>query len=368
MSNVIIGRVFAGPSGSKSNLVLTIGKGNNSYNPTFYDFSHNYVFSGSAGNVNNGTYQPRQSISNLLSKHMLDNLTDLISVVTRSISDNCLEQFDSVDYSTHNYVTNSNFVFNDVDLECITVHNTGYRRRSCLITPQHIAFARHTEDSEPGTVVTFAKKDGTIVQRTVVAKETQTGSQGVYYKQDLGVGLLDSPILDIEPAKVLGPGFFKLFGVYLNYNGVIVNGFPYSNYIGSEPVPIYLLPRTNKVILRHGRIATNTVIFNTDPNIYRFDALGVDEDSIPDDVVEYGDSGTAIFLIINGYPCYLGAVTFYTGTYTSLTDQNNWNQLQDIISSLSTHPSASEYTVSDYSEQLTSSYYSFGILSQSIYG
>lgn len=90
-------------------------------------------------------------------------------------------------------VQNPDMIFKDVDFSAISFCRgaNGYIYPVTLITPRHVLFAQHTGAGGP---VVFRNSSGGFQSRTILS---------TFSIEDLAIGLLSSPVTDIEPMRVL---------------------------------------------------------------------------------------------------------------------------------------------------------------------
>ena len=157
------------------------------------------------------------------------------SWVTGSLADECTDAVDSriagetpsvakplyttQDHDTPNYVRNPDCWAADLDLTCISPWNStgGATRAGTLVSPRHIVFAKHYMIGV-GATVRFVKMDGTVVDRTMTAREylgdaPQPWGDPIW--DDICVGVLDSDVpAGINFCKILPDTFSNHFSYY----------------------------------------------------------------------------------------------------------------------------------------------------------
>lgn len=105
--------------------------------------------------------------------------------------------FATQDHANSTYVRSTTCWAKDIDLTCASPWNSegGNLLAGTLISPRHIVFANHYQLSV-GTTIRFVAMNGTVVNRTMTAKQA--------VDDDIMVGLLDSDVpAGISFAKVL---------------------------------------------------------------------------------------------------------------------------------------------------------------------
>jgi len=218
--------------------------------------------------------------------------------------------FSVADYTTTNYVRNTNCWAYSYDLTCCSPWNS-YRENEVagtLISPQHLIFAGHFM---PPTNVIFRfvdRQNRTYERRLVAIKRHPDYSPYPTNYPDIAVGKLDSAITNgISFAKVLPES--------------------YTNYLSSGiRLPTLRLDKEEKALvgdlfsINHSVGGNHFTSFMTPLDATR---LSFYEGLIP------GDSGNPVFLLLSGQPILL---TIWTGggagTGTSLVAfTNDINQL-----------------------------------------
>ena len=109
--------------------------------------------------------------------------------------------FTTQNHTTPSYVRNQDCWAAGLDLTCISPWNStgGALRAGTLVSPRHIVFAKHYM-IDVGATVRFVKMDGTVVDRTMTAREYLgdylggNGNGPAFVRQDVCVGLLDSDV------------------------------------------------------------------------------------------------------------------------------------------------------------------------------
>lgn len=138
-----------------------------------------------------------------LSEHIASAVDYRIQGISSDVSH---EVFLLQDHSTPNYIWNTNFWAYDINRDAVSPWNSEsqHRRAGVLISPQHYILTKHYP-IHSGNIIRFVKRDGTIIERTII--RTQSTERSDNYKQklfpDINIGLLDAPIFDIEPIKIL---------------------------------------------------------------------------------------------------------------------------------------------------------------------
>lgn len=174
-------------------------------------------------------------------------------------------------YTSQNpFVRNTSSILPGVDLTSIPVVGRGI-----LISPTTVMRAWHNGQSQTGEPYTFVEQDGTVHTRTQISRSDQLG-------QDLVVHVLDQPLPpSINPMQI----------------------FPSTlpQYLGDVRPYCYRVTYTNQHVLSLGDFVVET------------DSAGtrIDQDEITGNNhwVEAvgGDSGGAIFLVLDGIPFALAA-------------------------------------------------------------
>lgn len=171
--------------------------------------------------------------------------------------------------------------------------------RGTLVSPRHIVGAEHFQ---PGSSVSFLKKDGTIVSRSVTARQNVGLSNALDgYDTDVVVCLLDSDVpSDIDFAKILPTD-------YSDYLPGLANG-----------VPCLCLDQEEKALVGDFFSTVNGVHFKY-PQIEQRKAFF--------ELKIHGDSGNPAFLIINDELVLVTTWTFGGNglgpNYTDIADQIN---------------------------------------------
>jgi hypothetical protein len=181
--------------------------------------------------------------------------------------------YSTQDHSGQNYVRNTDCWANDLDLTPISPWNsTGNNTRAgTLISPRHIIFAKHYQIAT-GATVRFIKSDGTVVNRTMTAKQT-VSTDGT----DITIGVLDSDVPEgISFAKVLPDNW----GDYLpNID---------------QRVPAFFTDQQEKAL-----VADVNFAYDTTSELFRF-RYPVDDKRLEySETLIGGDSGNPAFFIID---------------------------------------------------------------------
>lgn len=196
-------------------------------------------------------------------------LTDAIDLRIAGKDTSAKTIFSTQNHSSQTYVRNTNCWAHGLDLTCISPWNStgGHTRAGTLISPRHIIFAKHYQIST-GATIRFIQEDGTVVNRTMTAKQSIA-------ETDITIGVLDSDV----PA---GISFAK----------ILPQDWP--DYVPNieERVPSLVLDQQEKALVNDVNIADVNSLFgfrspvDAQRSIFYEDKIG-------------GDSGNPAFFVIN---------------------------------------------------------------------
>lgn len=230
--------------------------------------------------------------------------------------------YSSANDSTGVYVRNPLCWASSFDLGCVAVWNTygggSQQRGATLISPLHIAMAAHYSIA-PGSDIRFVTMSGSTVTRRLLA----TAFVGV----DLTVGILDSPVTGITPAKVLGSNNAGHLPIPMNTLGVV----------GDWLVPVLYFNQFRQAEVGEGLCYSSGMM-----TVGLYPTVAARRNFC--DGVVSGDSGAPAFLVF-GNQLVLVTVWHHVGGGTDLRDLTA--QTNTVMHSLSVNVGAS----SDY--QLT---------------
>lgn len=212
-------------------------------------------------------------ISGSLAKEISDAIDDRINNLNASVAKPI---FSTQNHNSSIYVRNSGCWAYDIDLTPISPWNsTGSNRRAgTLISPRHVVFCEHYNfHPSVGATIRFVASDGTVVNRTITALETDPDYAPFY--PDITIGLLDSDV----PASI---GFAK----------ILPQNWP--NYLPSLSstyrLPCLVLDQEEKALISELYFLGNKALFLTPTNTIRFSFF---------ESIILGDSGNPAFLIID---------------------------------------------------------------------
>ena len=193
--------------------------------------------------------------------------------------------FSVADYTTTNYVRNTNCWAYSYDLTCCSPWNSVFLKgqRGTLISPQHAIFCAHSGRLIPtNTVFRFIDQNNNVVERRLVDKRVHTNYFDGY--PDVMIGLFDSPITNgISYAKILPDDYERYLG-------------------GGTRLPVVRLDKERKALVGDIQMISAPV-----------DSQWKTKCSIPISSARYafyekledGDSGNPAFLILSGEPVLL---------------------------------------------------------------
>jgi hypothetical protein len=207
-----------------------------------------------------------------------------ISTRTQTLCANPKPIYSTQDHNNAIYVRNPECWCYDLreQLTCCSPWNSygANQRAGTLITPRHIAYAKHFP-IQPGTTIRFVTKDNNVITRTI----TLTAS--VNSITDIDIGLLDQDVPDtIKPCYILPDNYLD----YLSYKNIPSLS---STYIQYRPGVLWL-DQEEKALIQ------DFLMFNetspTDVTISSTAPPKANKSALWESVIG-GDSGNPLFLI-----------------------------------------------------------------------
>ena len=218
-----------------------------------------------------------------LAYECIDAVDSRIAGYTAAEAAAALPLFSTIDHANATYVRNTDSWLNDIvdQITCFPVYTSDrpaypQRRGGALISPRHLAMAWHSRVPN-GTVMRFVDVDNNVVEREV------TATQRVYWPppdettgSDIAIALFDSDVpSSISFTKVMPSDWDSYLPSFSNIC----------------TVPAVSTHQNKHATVRdaHG-VLTHTISFNKPIDSQRV---------LFYEVVEYGDSGSPAFFIIN---------------------------------------------------------------------
>lgn len=216
-----------------------------------------------------------------LGKHLRDTIAAACSGVGTE---------DSVQWSSRPadgpYVPNGDFWLPRIT--CVSQLKPMGAVNGCLITPKHLATARHTSQGWPGTVLRFCAADGTLCDRTSTARTLITGT-------DIAIITLNADVdAGITPAKLLPA----------NIDDILVGRY-------RDPVPGVVVNRSRDAMLM-SIYPLMGEDYHHEPNPDMLAARTGSSLDSPYSGMAYtpiwGDSGSPWLMLVNGAWCLIGCM------------------------------------------------------------
>jgi hypothetical protein len=210
-----------------------------------------------------------------------------ISTRTQILCANPKPIYTTQDHNNAIYVRNPECWCYDLreQLTCCSPWNSygSNQRAGTLITPRHIAYAKHFP-IQPGTTIRFITKDNEVVTRTI----TLTAS--INSESDIDIGLLNQDVPNtVKPCYILPDNYLD----YLSYKNVPSLS---STYIPYRP-GVLCLDQEEKAL------AQDFLMFNgstpTFANISSTVPSKANKSALWENIID-GDSGNPLFLIYEG--------------------------------------------------------------------
>lgn len=205
------------------------------------------------------------------------------------------------------------------ELTCISPWNShslveSNTRSSTLITPQHILSAYHFPPISAGNTIVFVTEDNQILKRYVVDHIHFSEANNEYQftpnlSNDLVILLLDSPLPDsIKPCSILPSDYTKYLNLQKNSN-IDVGGSGYQ-HVSPEVCGLFLDKQKQALVgaMSFYLPLSNEFKINGNMNIRPSLPTGFNQ-SLLYEIIIQGDSGSPLFLIIDGKLCLIAIFT-----------------------------------------------------------
>jgi hypothetical protein len=264
-----------------------------------------YVTNISSGTIKSGMFIYGANYQNQIITGFVQGTYGNTGLYSTNTSDNFSQKL-LTGYSIPNFERNTGCWVYPLgkELTCISPWNSHNlfesNTRTCtLITPQHVLCATHFPPNSAGNTIVFVTEDNQIITRKVV-----DNSYVQNFMSDLLVILLDSPLPDsIKPCLLLPSNYLN----YLNFKPIISN-IQYSyKHTSPEVCGLFLdkQKQANIGAMEFGfKLDGVNIISNGTRTVRIIDSENELLKSFYEQVI-VGDSGSPLFLIINGKLCLL---------------------------------------------------------------
>jgi len=258
---------------------------------------------------------------NSLARHISDSIDTLLSAHNPTTGKSI---YSTRNHSSANYVYNPNCWAYGLSslLTSNSPWNSGFnngRGAGTLISPRHIAFATHYQLSTNSTL-RYVKMDGTVVTRTMISKKSLPNYKAAY--PDITIGLLDSDVPEgISFAKVLPQNISSYLPTL------------YAGSVNVPRIPAVFIDQEEKALIEDWFKDEFLHPLPYAPGYFIF----VDRPTNATRAAYYenpvdGDSGSPVYVIINGEAVLLTVTTFNSGIGTSI--RHNYSAINTVMSDL----------------------------------